>query len=42
MSPNVASALGALPAFDERGQAIRLGTFWTVRRTVVSFVRHFG
>ena len=42
MASNVARALGVLTALDQHGQAIRLGTFWTVRSTIVTFVRHFG
>jgi hypothetical protein len=42
MATTVATALAPLTALDEHGQAVALGSFWQVRRAVVSFVRHFG
>jgi hypothetical protein len=38
----LSTRLAPIELADDRGVAIRLGTFWASRPAVVVFIRHFG
>jgi hypothetical protein len=42
MSKALAAALAPMTVLDERGAAVPLGSQWTRRPVVLTFVRHFG